>query len=442
MTWQPTRLAEFLHEREGRIKYEVANMMGLQRIKKIDFSGAVHLEDETDTKTDMILVKNGDLVISGINAAKGAIAVYEEDEDVLATVHYSSYEFNSDRISVDFLKWFFKSPEFSDLLKAQVPGGIKTELKPKHLLPLKIKIPDLSEQITIAEHLNRISFKQAKLEHEISRQEAFLVRLWQAIMADAAKGTLTNDWRAQNTAAESVADLLSQIERRKAQILIEKKLRADKPLPPISPEEIPFEIPPTWAWVRYGDLCEFVTSGSRGWQQFYSDSGALFIRAQNIKTDRLSLADQAFVNLPNKTEGLRAKVAKGDILVTITGSNLAKTALVEEEFKEAYVSQHIALTRPVEPNLGRWLHQQLTTDHGSRRTLLGYSKGDKPGLNLPNVRSVPVPIPPLEEQQIILDRVEGLMEYCTALKKEIAISRTYTEKVMEAALGEAFALAA
>ena len=55
--------------------------------------------------------------------------------------HISSY---SDRISIEFLKWFFKSAKFADLLNKQVPGGIKTEIKPKHILPLRMKFPTLS----------------------------------------------------------------------------------------------------------------------------------------------------------------------------------------------------------------------------------------------------------------------------------------------------------
>ena len=82
-----------------------------------------------------------------------------------------------------------------------------------------------------------------------------------------------------------------------------------------------------------------------GWQGYYADEGALFIRAQNIKTDRLNLDDEVFVALPSKAEGTRARVRRGDILITITGGNLGKTALIEDDFEEAYVSQHIALTR-------------------------------------------------------------------------------------------------
>lgn len=439
MSWHPTKLSAFLTEREGRIKHETANQLGLQRIKKIDFSGAIHLDTETDTKTDMIRVNNGDLVISGINAAKGAISVYQDDADVLATIHYSAYEFNADRISVDFLKWFFKSPEFSELLKQQIPGGIKTELKPKHILPLQIKIPNLPEQEVLAKRLNRFEQEQSKLEHEITHQETLLAKLKQAILQEAIAGKLTADWRAAHPDVEPASQRLHRIQAEKIRLIAANKLRPEKPLPKITTTEIPFEIPQGWEWCRYGDLCEYVTSGSRGWQAYYADSGALFIRAQNIKTDKLNLDDEAFVDLPDKTEGIRAKVRRWDILVTITGGNLGKTALVEEEFEEAYVSQHIALTRLIDTSLAEWVHKTLTTDGGSRGHLISFSRGDKPGLNLPNVRSVLIPLPTLAEQVAILKRVEALMEHCRALAAEIAHTRTHAAHLLQAVLKEAFA---
>ena len=138
MIWREITIGSFLKERKERIKPDQANSLGLKRIEKIDFSGNIYLANNTKTRTNMILVKPGDLVISGINVSKGALAVYEGTEDVLATIHYSSYEFDKSVIDIEYLKWFLTSNIFINILKEQVGGGIKTELKPKKFLPLKI----------------------------------------------------------------------------------------------------------------------------------------------------------------------------------------------------------------------------------------------------------------------------------------------------------------
>ena len=65
--WKKVKISSFLSVRESRIKPVIANEMGLKRLEKIDFSGQIYLTDNKPTRTDMILVKSGDLVISGIN---------------------------------------------------------------------------------------------------------------------------------------------------------------------------------------------------------------------------------------------------------------------------------------------------------------------------------------------------------------------------------------
>jgi type I restriction enzyme S subunit len=87
--WETKKIGKFLFEREGRYKPDANELANLKRIDKIDFSGNFHIA-EKPSNTDMILIKPGDLVISGINVAKGALAVYQGNEDVTATIHYSS----------------------------------------------------------------------------------------------------------------------------------------------------------------------------------------------------------------------------------------------------------------------------------------------------------------------------------------------------------------
>lgn len=116
-------------------------------VSKISFKdGKIELRADGETKTGMILARKGDLVVSGINAAKGAIAIYKGEKTIAATIHYGAYIPNEDRIDVNYLWWLLRSQAFKDLLKKYVPGGIKTELKPKRFLPIPVPLPPLPEQ--------------------------------------------------------------------------------------------------------------------------------------------------------------------------------------------------------------------------------------------------------------------------------------------------------
>lgn len=444
MNWERTKISDFLTEREGRIKYEHANKLGLQRIKKIDFSGNIHLNAETDTKTDMIRVKNGDLVISGINAAKGAIAVHGDEEDVLATIHYSAYEFNSDRISVGFLKWFFKSPEFSDLLKEQIPGGIKTELKPKHILPLQVKLPKLSEQIIVANRLNRFQLEHLKLEHEITHQESLLAKLKQAILQEAIQGKLTVDWRAAHPDVEPASQLLQRIQAEKARLIAGKKLRSERLLPKITAAEVPFEIPKGWEWCRLGGIAIDVSYGTS--QKAYLEAkGIPVLRMGNITRDGvLSYEDLKYVS-PQIKDLPRLFLESGDIVFNRTNSYelVGKSAVFRRhqpftlasylirvrlfpglvpEYAAYFINSAICRTEFIEPDV--------------------IQQNGQANFNGTKLKKIPIPLPPPAEQAAIVERVEALMTTCRALEAEVEHARTHAAHLIQAVLKEAFAPAA
>ena len=147
------------------------------------------------------------------------------------------------------------------------------------------------------------------------------------------------------------------------------------------------ELPTTWEKCELNDLVEYVTSGSRDWSKFYADSGANFIRTQDINQNELCLDSVAKVQLPEKVEGKRTLVKKDDLLITITGANVGKCAILNKEVEESYVSQSVALVRLFYSELSPFLHLQLIAARGERTELqkAAYGMG-RPVLNLTNIK--------------------------------------------------------
>lgn len=160
--WPMVPLGEVLTERK-EVPSSVDIETGITRIvSKIGFNeGKIELRSGFETKTGMILIQPGDIVVSGINAAKGAIAVYGEEntEPIAATIHYGAYILNKDRVDTKFLWWLLRSHTFRDLLSEYVPGGIKTELKARRLLPIPVPLPALSEQKRIVASIEELAAK-------------------------------------------------------------------------------------------------------------------------------------------------------------------------------------------------------------------------------------------------------------------------------------------
>lgn len=194
-----------------------------------------------------------------------------------------------------------------------------------------------------------------------------------------------------------------------------------------------------WVEATLGELAEYITSGSRDWSKYYADSGAIFIRTQDINRNRLSLNEVAFVKLPEKVEGKRSLVRKGDLLVTITGANVGKVAVVEGEIPEAYVSQSVCLVRLKDPSLAKFVHLQLTAKRGDKTTVeaMAYGLG-RPVLNLENIRSAPIRVAPPKAQVLIVAEIEKqfsrLDEAVANLKRVKANLKRYKAAVLKAAV--------
>lgn len=174
-------------------------------------------------------------------------------------------------------------------------------------------------------------------------------------------------------------------------------------------------LPTGWKWKTLDELSEYITSGSRGWKGYLSTSGDAFIRSQDIKQDALIFENPAFVALPEKAEGKRTLVRGGDLLLTITGGNVGKCAFVPILNCNAYVSQHVALIRLHDSSWAEFIHFWMINANGGRNFLSRYIYGDKPGLNLAQVASVPIPIPPKTEKTKILESLRQFQVICNRL---------------------------
>ncbi|MBN3989258.1 MAG: restriction endonuclease subunit S [Nostoc sp. NMS2] len=157
--------------------------------------------------------------------------------------------------------------------------------------------------------------------------------------------------------------------------------------------------PKGWEVVDLGNHLSFVTSGPRGWAKYYSDNGERFIRSLDVRMNFISDSDAVFVNAPNNSEAKRARVEDGDVLLTMTGSRIGRVAPVPKGFGTAYISQHVSILRPRQTISPQYLSFFLSTSSGGQRQIASMQYGQtKPGLNLNQVCSFQVPLPPMEKQ--------------------------------------------
>jgi type I restriction enzyme, S subunit len=304
-------------------------------------------------------------------------------------------------INPRFLYHFVSSRRFRVDAEHNMTGAVGQRRVPApYLAACEFLLPPLNEQRRIVAKLEELfSELDAGVESlKTAREQLKVYR--QALLKHAFEGKLTAEWRGEN-ADESQS----------------------------------------WRTVTLGDLFSFVTSGSRGWAKYYAERGDKFIRAQNLKHDRLNLEDIAYVSLPDQSEGMRTRVQVGDILVTITGANVTKTGLVASDVGAAYVSQHVALCRPVEEVLPEFLYWFLVADAAGagRRQLNEFAYGaGKPGLNLDNIRAVTLELPSPNEQHQIVRQLNSALITEERLRATIDDELMRSEALRQSILKRAF----
>ena len=454
MAWRKMQIKEFLTPRKERYKADDPAISDMPRIEKIDFTGKIFISNKP-SKTGMIVIQPGDFVISGINVAKGAMAVYQGDIPVKATIHYSSYGVDHNIINLEYFKRFLKSPVFIRLLKEQVPGGIKTEIKPKHLLPLTIDLPDTAEQESILSRFQNTENEHAELRWEIDKQKNLLSKLRQAILQEAIQGKLTTDWREQHPDVEPASELLKRIAAEKAELVKAKKIRkhppagrAGKPLPPITDDDlpagkagIPFETPETWEWCRLGDI--IYENPRNGY------SGKPVNKVTKTATLKLGATTSGRF-LESEIKYLGETVPKeshlwltpGDILIQRSNSlehvgvsaiftgcshpviypDLMMKIRVSDLLSNEYI--HIALSAPV-------------TREYFRNNAKGAQKS-MPKINQGVVCNTLVSVPSRKEQKMIVKRVQAKLALCDKLEAEITAAEQHAEHLSTAILQEVF----
>jgi type I restriction enzyme S subunit len=191
-------------------------------------------------------------------------------------------------------------------------------------------------------------------------------------------------------------------------------------------------IPEDWCVLPLSGLSEFITSGSRGWAAYYADSGALFVRSQNVRDGRLDFADRQFVNAPLGAEGNRTRLKRSDLLITITGNSVGNVALVDEELGEAYISQHVGLVRLSDPLQGSYVCRFLAPGSAGNEQIFASQSGQsKPGLSLKNLQEFLVALPPVAEQRAITTALWDVDALLAKIDQLIAKKRDLKQAAMQ-----------
>ena len=200
------------------------------------------------------------------------------------------------------------------------------------------------------------------------------------------------------------------------------------------------ENPVHWEVKRLKNVSTFVTSGSRGWAEFYSDEGPLFLRIGNVQAGSidLNIDELQHVAPPRGSEGERTRVKPGDVLVSITAF-IGAVAVVSGDLPESFVNQHLALIRLSTSEVdSRWIAYCVMSPVGQMQFAADLYGGTKDGLGLDDIRSLVVLAPPFREQERIVAYLDSqsakLMKLVQAVRTAVNLLRESRTALISAAV--------
>lgn len=434
MSWDVVRLGEVISHRKGFITIDDEKPYKLCRVQ-LHRRGVLLREIikgyQIKTKKQQIC-KGGDFLVAEMDAKVGGYGFIPAELDgAIVSSHYYLFELNTAKINPKYLEVLSKLPIIQDQIKATGSTNYAA-IRPQNVLDWEIPLPDIQTQEKIADIYLKTSTGCDYLKSNYLLQLDLLKKLHQQILQDAVQGKLVP----QDPSDEPAQKLLERIKTEKEKLVREKKIKKEKPLPEIEPQETPFEIPENWVWCRLGEITTKIGSGSTPSGSNYASKGYPFFRSQNVLNQGLIYDDIKFIDNKVQNQMSGTTVNPSDLLLNITGGSLGRCALVPDDFKKGNVSQHVCIIRPLTLN-NKFYHKVVLSPYFQKLIFDSTTGAGREGLPKYNLEKFTVPIPPLKEQHRIVTKIELLMTLCDELMETIQQNQNFNQELLQVSLKEA-----
>lgn len=257
-------------------------------------------------------------------------------------------------------------------------------------------------------------------------------QLRKTILSLAVKGKLVT----QDSTDEPASVLLGKIAIEKELLIKEKKIKKEKTLPPIAKEEKTYELPRGWEWARLNDICYKITDGSHN-PPPKRDSGYAMISAKNIKSGQVNLSNvDRYVNEEEFIrENKRTDISKNDLLLGIIGASIGNTAIYNLDLSVVAQRSLAILGTFLDVKFLKIVLDSPLIQKKLKSETSGTAQG---GVYLGTIRRLVIPLPTLNEQRRIVEKVDQLMVLCDEFEKQVKHTNEKKAYLLKSVLYQAF----
>jgi type I restriction enzyme S subunit len=235
---------------------------------------------------------------------------------------------------------------------------------------------------------------------------------------------------------QPASELLKEIAAEKARLIKEGRLKPQKPLPPIDPKEIPYELPASWQWMKLGQICD-INGGYAFKSSNYTDDGIRVVRISDF--DENGFKNDKIVRYSFSPDLVNYMLEPDCVLMAMTGGTVGKSFLVKSLSEQMLVNQRVAKIKPFSRILPEFTHYIIRAPLIQSKIELA-KKSTNDNISRAHFR-ISFPLPPFSEQKRIVARVEQLMARCDDLRSAGGRRRRKTARTHAAALNAVFAAA-
>ena len=424
-SWKWVRLYEILDVRDGTHdtpKY-VINGIPLVTSKNlinntIDFETAklISIEDARNINIRSA-VDTGDILFAMIGTIGNPVLVKKDREFCIKNMALFKV-IDCKLFDMLYLFWYLQKEQ--DTMKKKASGGVQSFVSLKYLRNYLLPLPPLAEQKRIVAKIEKLLpyvERYEKAYNELQQlNKRFPVDLQKSVLQLAIQGRLVSQCPEEGNAEE----LYNQIQAEKKNLIKAGKIKKEKPLPAITDDEKPFEIPNSWKWVRLGDLgfykkgpfgsaltkSMFVPKGN-GAIKVYEQKNAI---KKDVKLGKYYIKREYF---EEKMKGF--ELFAGDIIVSCAGT-IGETYVMPDNFERGIINQALMKIKLFEPTYVSYflMYFDFILKKNAKMNSKGSAIKNIPPFEI--LKKYLVPLPPLAEQKRIVAKLEEILPLCDKLK--------------------------
>lgn len=400
----------------------------------VDWDSVPFCNCENDKK---FLLKKNDILITRTGGTVGKSFIVQDCPEKSVYASYLIRLRLNGKARIEFINMFLNSYLFWNQIFNLKSGAAIPNVNAEKLKEIKIPLCTLKEQDEILS--NKLFFEKKNRVNilynlsyqnsiELNNQIRIIDDLRQAFLREAVQGKLVSN---EASDGKTGAELLQEIQAEKEKLIKGKKIKKSKPLTPISDDEILFEIPDNWIWCRFGEICNYGSSSKIESDKISEDAWSLDLEDIEKVTSKL-IAKVRFKE--RHSTSTKSVFTKGQVLYSKLRPNLDKVIVADEDG---------VCTTEIVPiqfflNLNPYFIRYYLKSSFFIKFILGLTKGMKmPRVGTEDVQNALIPLPTLDLQEKIVQKLDVLMEYCDKLQYSVIESQNYNEQLLQQVIREA-----